>query len=63
MSKNLHLEHIEDLMLMFGTDGIKESFDYIDDLVRTFSANPSGNRNISHKMGRCSCYFLWSRPI
>ena len=49
MSKNLHLEHIEDLMLMFGTDGIKESFDYIDDLVRTFSANPSGNRNISTK--------------
>ena len=34
MTKNLHLEHIEDLMLIEGSDGIKRSFDYIDDLVK-----------------------------
>ena len=62
MSKNLHLEHIEDLMLMFGTDGIKESFDYIDDLVRTFSANPSGNRNISTKWDGAPAIFCGPDP-
>jgi len=49
MAANLHLEHAEDLMLMMGKKGVDEAFEYIDDLVHTFSSVPKGNRKITTK--------------
>lgn len=62
MSKNLHLEHIEDLMLMAGSEGVKESFDYIDDLVRTFSGNPKNTRKYSTKWDGAPAIFCGPDP-
>jgi hypothetical protein len=62
MTKNLHLEHIEDLMLIEGSDGIKRSFDYIDDLVKTFSGAPKNNRKISTKWDGAPAIFCGPDP-
>ena len=62
MSKNTHLEHIEDLMLMFGESGVKESFDYIDDLVKTFSGDPKNSRKFSTKWDGSPAIFCGPDP-
>lgn len=62
MTKNLHLEHIEDLMLIEGSDGIKRSFEYIDDLVKTFSGDPKNNRKISTKWDGAPAIFCGPDP-
>lgn len=63
MTKNVHLEHIEDLMLMFGEDGVKESFKYIDDLVRTFSGDPKNSRRFSTKWDGSPAIFCGPDPF
>jgi hypothetical protein len=62
MAKNLHLEHIEDLMLMFGEEGVKESFAYIDDLVQTFSGDPKNSRKFSTKWDGSPAIFCGPDP-
>jgi len=62
MSKNLHLEHIEDLMLMLGSDGVKESFEYIDDLVKTFSGQPKNTGKYSTKWDGAPAIFCGPDP-
>lgn len=62
MTKNVHLEHIEDLMLMFGEDGVKESFSYIDDLVSTFSGSPKNSRQYSTKWDGAPAIFCGYDP-
>ena len=62
MAKNTHLEHIEDLMLMFGEDGVKESFEYIDDLVRTFSGDPKNTKKFSTKWDGSPAIFCGPDP-
>ena len=62
MSKNLHLEHAEDLMLMMGSSGVDEAFSYIDDLIRTFSSAPGANRNISTKWDGAPAIFCGPDP-
>lgn len=62
MTKNVHLEHIEDLMLMFGEDGVKESFSYIDDLVKTFSGDPKNSRKYSTKWDGSPAIFCGHDP-
>ena len=63
MTKNTHLEHIEDLMLMFGEDGVKESFEYIDDLVRTFSGDPKNSKKFSTKWDGAPAIFCGPDPV
>jgi len=62
MTKNTHLEHIEDLMLMFGEQGVKESFSYIDDLVQTFSGDPKNTRKFSTKWDGSPAIFCGLDP-
>lgn len=62
MSKNTHLEHIEDLMLMFGEKGVKESFEYIDDLVKTFSGDPKNTKKFSTKWDGSPSIFCGPDP-
>lgn len=62
MSKNLHLEHIEDLMLMLGSEGVKESFEYIDDLVETFSGQPKNTGKYSTKWDGAPAIFCGPDP-
>lgn len=62
MTKNVHLEHIEDLMLMFGEDGVKESFKYIDDLVNTFSGDPKNSKQFSTKWDGAPAIFCGPDP-
>jgi len=62
MTKNVHLEHIEDLMLMYGEDGVKESFDYIDGLVSTFSSNPKNSKQYSTKWDGAPAIFVGYDP-
>lgn len=62
MAKNTHLEHIEDLMLMFGEDGVKESFEYIDDLVKTFSGDPRNSKKFSTKWDGSPAIFCGPDP-
>lgn len=62
MSKNLHLEHIEDLMLMLGSAGVKESFEYIDDLVETFSGQPKNTGKYSTKWDGAPAIFCGPDP-
>lgn len=62
MTKNTHLEHIEDLMLMFGEQGVKESFGYIDDLVKTFSGDPKNTKKFSTKWDGSPAIFCGLDP-
>lgn len=62
MTKNTHLEHIEDLMLMFGENGVKESFGYIDDLVKTFSGDPKNSKKFSTKWDGSPAIFCGLDP-
>lgn len=62
MTKNTHLEHIEDLMLMFGEQGVKESFEYIDDLVNTFSGDPKNSKKFSTKWDGSPAIFCGPDP-
>jgi len=62
MTKNVHLEHIEDLMLMHGEAGVKESFDYIDELVNTFSSNPKNSKKYSTKWDGAPAIFVGYDP-
>ena len=62
MSKNLHLEHAEDLMLMMGSSGVAEAFGYIDDLIKTFTSAPTANRNISTKWDGAPAIFCGPDP-
>lgn len=62
MTKNTHLEHIEDLMLMFGEKGVKESFEYIDDLVNTFSGDPKNSKKFSTKWDGSPAIFCGPDP-
>lgn len=62
MSKNLHLEHAEDLMLMMGSSGVAEAFSYIDDLIKTFTSAPSSNRSISTKWDGAPAIFCGPDP-
>ena len=37
MSKNTHLEHLEDSILLDGKKGAEDAFKFLDSLARTFT--------------------------
>jgi len=49
MSKNTHLEHLEDSILFDGEEGAKDAFAFLDSLTKTFSGTPSSNFMITTK--------------
>ena len=46
MSKNTHLEHLEDSILLDGKQGAKDAFVFIDLLANTFSGKGSNSFKI-----------------
>lgn len=49
MSKNTHLEHLEDSILFDGEEGAKDAFDFLDALEKTFSGTQTSNFKITTK--------------
>ena len=47
MSKNTHLEHLEDSILLDGKEGATDAFMFLDELAKTFSAGGSNNLKIT----------------
>ena len=48
MSKNTHLEHLEDSILLDGKDGATDAFVFLDELAKTFSAGGNNNLKITN---------------
>ena len=46
MSKNTHLEHLEDSILLDGEQGAKDAFMFLDELARVFTGVQSNNFKI-----------------
>jgi len=49
MSKNTHLEHLEDSILFDGQKGAKDAFAFLDALTKTFSGTQNSNFKITTK--------------
>jgi hypothetical protein len=49
MSKNTHLEHLEDSILFDGKEGAKDAFAFLDALTKTFSGTQTSNFKITTK--------------
>ena len=49
MSKNTHLEHLEDSILFDGQEGAKDAFAFLDALTKTFSGTQNSNFKITTK--------------
>jgi hypothetical protein len=49
MSKNTHLEHLEDSILFDGEQGAKDAFAFLDSLTKTFSGTQKSNFKITTK--------------
>ena len=49
MSKNTHLEHLEDSILFDGEQGAKDAFAFLDSLTKTFSGTQNSNFKITTK--------------
>ena len=49
MSKNTHLEHLEDSILLDGKKGAEDAFKFLDSLARTFTGKGSSNFKMTTK--------------
>ena len=49
MSKNTHLEHLEDSILLDGKKGAEDAFKFLDSLARTFTGKGAGNFKMTTK--------------
>ena len=47
MSKNTHLEHLEDSILLDGKEGATDAFMFLDELAKTFSSGGDSNLKIT----------------
>ena len=62
MSKNTHLEHLEDSILIDGTAGAKDAFIFLDDLARSFSGNTSSTVTVTTKWDGAPAIFCGLYP-
>ena len=62
MSKNTHLEHLEDSILIDGTAGAKDAFIFLDDLARSFTGNTSSSFTITTKWDGAPAIFCGLYP-
>lgn len=62
MSKNTHLEHLEDSILLDGSQGAKDAFTFLDELAQTFSGKQRNNFKITTKWDGAPAIFCGSYP-
>ena len=63
MSKNTHLEHLEDSILLDGKQGAKDAFVFIDLLANTFSGKGSNSFKITTKWDGAPAIFCGIHPV
>ena len=62
MSKNTHLEHLEDSILLDGGKGAKDAFMFLDELARVFSTAGNNNVKITTKWDGAPAVFCGLYP-
>ena len=62
MSKNTHLEHLEDSILLDGQQGVTDAFAFLDLLAKTFSTKSTGNFKITTKWDGAPAIFCGIHP-
>jgi hypothetical protein len=62
MSKNTHLEHLEDSILLDGSQGAKDAFMFLDELAQTFSGKQRNNFKITTKWDGAPAIFCGKYP-
>ena len=62
MSKNTHLEHLEDSILLDGKQGATDAFKFLDLLARTFSGQGQNNFKITTKWDGAPAIFCGMYP-
>jgi hypothetical protein len=62
MSKNTHLEHLEDSILFDGKQGAEDAFKFLDLLAQTFSGKSSNNFKITTKWDGAPAIFCGEYP-
>tara|TARA_Y100000385_G_C13079442_1_gene633101 strand:+ start:339 stop:1553 length:1215 start_codon:yes stop_codon:yes gene_type:complete len=62
MSKNTHLEHLEDSILFDGKQGAVDAFKFLDLLAQTFSGKSSSNFKITTKWDGAPAIFCGQYP-
>ena len=62
MSKNTHLEHLEDSILLDGEQGAKDAFMFLDELARVFTGVQSNNFKITTKWDGAPAIFCGTYP-
>ena len=62
MSKNTHLEHLEDSILLDGKEGATDAFMFLDELAKTFTAGGNNNLKITTKWDGAPAVFCGTYP-
>ncbi len=62
MSKNTHLEHLEDSILFDGAQGASDAFKFLDELARVFSGQGNNNFKITTKWDGAPAIFCGTYP-
>jgi len=62
MSKNTHLEHLEDSILFDGSDGAKDAFMFLDELARVFSGQGNNSFKVTTKWDGAPAIFCGTYP-
>ena len=62
MSKNTHLEHLEDSILLDGKQGAKDAFMFLDELARVFTGTQKNNFKITTKWDGAPAIFCGIHP-
>jgi hypothetical protein len=62
MSKNTHLEHLEDSILLDGKKGAEDAFKFLDSLARTFTGKGSSNFKMTTKWDGAPAIFCGQYP-
>ena len=62
MSKNTHLEHLEDSLLMDGKQGAKAALTYLDDLCSMFVGVPNNHASVTVKWDGSPAIFCGKYP-
>lgn len=62
MSKNTHLEHLEDSILLDGSQGANDAFMFLDQLAQTFSGSQKNSFKITTKWDGAPAIFCGNYP-
>ena len=62
MSKNTHLEHLEDSILLDGEQGARDAFMFLDELAKVFTGTQKNNFKITTKWDGAPAVFCGTHP-